>query len=74
MTNKIIATKIDYTHITVLCNNPKKCKRKTHLYGSCGELHNRTESRGSHCGDINNIEIIIDTTTQRPFKITKGKR
>jgi hypothetical protein len=67
MIKKVIASKIDYTHITVPCENPKKCKRKTHVYGSCAELHNRVESRGSHCIDGKNIHIVINNETQRPF-------
>ena len=56
---EIEATKIDYIHITVPCKTPKICKRDEHLYGSCGELHNREEERGSHCLDGANIKIII---------------
>ena len=56
---EVFATKVDYIHITIPCSNPKICKRKEHLYGSCGELQNREEDRGSHCEEGENIKIII---------------
>ena len=70
---EIVATKVDYIHITIPCSRPKICKRKTHLYGSCGELHNREENRGSHCEDGENIKIIINNDTRRPFFNVKKK-
>ena len=71
---KIVASKIDYIHISVPCECPKICKRTEHLYGSCGELHNREERRSSHCNDGGEINIIVDNSTQRPFFNIKPKK
>ncbi len=70
---EIYASKIDYQHIRVPCETPKICKRDEHCYGSCGELHNRIESRKSHCSSGENIRIIIDKKTLRPFDILYKK-
>ena len=69
----IIASKIDYIHISVPCSQPRLCKRQEHLYGSCGELHNREEERTNHCLGSENINIIIDNSTRRPFFNIKMK-
>ena len=71
---EVFATKVDYIHITIPCSNPKICKRKEHLYGSCGELQNREEDRGSHCEEGENIKIIINNDTRRPFFNIKKKK
>lgn len=44
----------------------KSAKPNYHFHGSCGETHNRVESRGSHCLFFNGTFIIaIDDDTQR---------
>jgi hypothetical protein len=65
--NDIVATKINNIHITVPCMNQDECKTDIHLYGSCGELHDRVEKRVSHCPPNEEINIIIDKSTRRPF-------
>jgi len=67
MNKEIIALSVDYTHIIIPCEDPKKCGRETHLFGSNAELHSRTETRVSHCDDKKDIDIIIDKSTRRPF-------
>ena len=57
---------VNDTHIIIKCPNPKKClKSKFHRHGSCGELHNRIESRCSHCSIIDYHEIEINDDTLR---------
>ena len=59
------ATKIDEIHFFYEC---PLCF-KQHFHGSCGELHNRIESRGAHCplGGNFNVDIIINDKTVRDF-------
>lgn len=64
--SRVKAFCINDVHIVVKCPNPKKCmKYKFHRHGSCGELHNRIESRCSHCKIINYDEIEINDDTLR---------
>jgi len=46
----------------------KSAKPNIHTHGSCGELHNRIETRSSHC-TFNNEQVNIHITdeTKRPF-------
>ena len=64
--SRVNAYCINDTHIVIKCPNPKKCLRsKFHYHGSCGELHNRVESRVSHCQIIDYDEIEITNHTLR---------
>lgn len=59
---EVVAHRITPVHIFFdcpLCNY-------IHTHGSRGDQSNRTEHRGSHCGNPNNmIKIIIDANTER---------
>ena len=67
--DKLNASKITYRHIHVPCA-AKLCNRTHHIYGSGGDLSNRTEYRKSHCHiNSDEIEIIIGGETLRPFRI-----
>lgn len=62
----VLAHFVDGIHIYVFCNNVN-CSSKCHLYGSCGDLSNRVESRTSHCplATDNNLRIHITNMTIR---------
>ena len=67
--SKLNASKINYRCIYVPCT-AKLCNKTHHIYGSSGDLSNRSEYRKSHCHiDSDEIEIIIGPGTMRPFRI-----
>jgi hypothetical protein len=66
---KLNASDINYRTIRVPCT-AKLCNKTHHIYGSSGDLSNRSEYRKSHCHIFTDeIEIVIGPGTQRPFKI-----
>jgi len=79
-TCKVIAFSIDPVHIRYLCTNgctnPKwKRKQVLHQHGSCGEAHNRIESRlCDNCPFYTgNIDIHITEATIREKFVLKRK-
>ena len=56
----------DYIHLAVICPNDD-CKDYIHYYGSCNDVSNREEIRGSHCpaDEGQCVKIRIDDTTAR---------
>ena len=59
----IHAYAINDIHIIIKCPHHKKTTY--HRHGSCGDLYNRTESRGSHCDKCDYDTIVIDDETLR---------
>ena len=52
----------------------KNPRRVIHFHGSCRDLSNRSEGRGSHCSDMNDgyYDIIIDDRTKRITRSESG--
>ena len=68
LTIQVEARSIDKIHIEYVCPvcRPQKNKPVIHRHGSCGDLSNRTEHRGSHCEIFRgNFEINITDNTIR---------
>jgi hypothetical protein len=63
MSKFIHAYAINDVHIVIKCPHHKK--KTFHRHGSCGDLHNRTEDRVSHCDQCNYDTIVIDDDTLR---------
>ena len=54
----------DTQHIHYTCN---EC-HGIHCHGSDGNLNNRTENRLSHCNGGEDVQIVIDDTTNKRVK------
>lgn len=76
--NTFVADYVDKVHIAYTCpycwsrvnkdGRPRKnAVNIQHRHGSCGDLSNRIENRGSHCSFSSNVDIIINDTTKKVF-------
>lgn len=69
----VTADEIDNCQFSYMC--PYACNRKYHVHGSCGESHNRKESRCTHCVENNtDVEIYITDSTKRVNQLTPTKK